>query len=230
MRVSVVVPVRDGAAFVAEALESVAAQSRPAEEVIVVDDGSADDSAAIAASFDGVRVLRQAPAGPAAARNAGVAASSGELIAFLDADDTWTPDKLAYQVGHLEARPHLGGVGGSQRLRLTPGVPLPYWAVRRDGTLNERLVAGTAPPSALVLRREAWELVGPMDPTLGVGEDTDWLLRASELGVRIEWLEKIVLNRRIHAGNLTRDELAMRRSLAFALKRRLDRRRARQEQ
>lgn len=226
MRVSVVIPVRNGAAFLAEALQSVQGQTRPADEIVVVDDGSTDDSAAIAEACDGVLVLRQAQAGPAAARNAGVAATSGELIAFLDADDTWMPDKLALQVRELEAQPEVGGVLVAQRLLLTPGVPPPYWAIRADGTLNERAVTGTAPPSTLLVRRAAWDLVGPMDPTMKVGEDTDWLLRAAELGVRIERMDAVLLNRRIHSGNLTRDELAMRRSLALALKRRLDRRRA----
>jgi glycosyltransferase involved in cell wall biosynthesis len=228
VRVSVVIPVRDGAAFIAEALDSVRNQTRPADEIVVVDDGSSDDSAAVAETFPGVRVLRQPPTGAAAARNAGVAATHGELIAFLDADDVWTPDKLARQVEHLATYPELGGVLGLQKLILSPGVELPQWAVRSDGTFNEG-AESMAPPSTLVLRRAAWDLVGPMDSEMQVGEDTDWLLRAAELGVRLESLGDVVLLRRIHGANLTYDHAAMRRSIALALKRRIDRRRAREQ-
>lgn len=96
--VSVVIPCYNGAAFLRETLASVLAQTRPAQEIVVIDDGSTDDSADIAASFGPpVRVIRQANRGESAARNRGIRESRGEWVAFLDADDLWLPERIAAQ-------------------------------------------------------------------------------------------------------------------------------------
>ncbi|MFI4903425.1 MAG: glycosyltransferase family 2 protein, partial [Burkholderiales bacterium] len=95
MRVSVVMPMYNGEAYVAEALDSVLAQTRPADEIVVVDDGSHDASAAIVARYSGVRYVRQANGGCAAARNRGVAEAGGDVVAFIDQDDRWLPGHLA---------------------------------------------------------------------------------------------------------------------------------------
>ena len=107
--VSVIVPVHNGARFLAAALDSVAAQDYGSMEIVVVDDGSSDNSAEIAASYR-VRLLQQPNRGVAEARNAGVAESSGELLAFLDQDDLWLERKVSRQVAALEADPTLGFV------------------------------------------------------------------------------------------------------------------------
>jgi len=109
--------VRDGERFIGAAIESVLAQDWPVE-ILVVDDGSRDGSAAVAARHDGVLVLRQEAIGVAQARNAGVARATGEHVALLDADDLWLPGKLVAQIGMLEARPELGYV-----LARYPGAP-----------------------------------------------------------------------------------------------------------
>ncbi|MBU1395449.1 MAG: glycosyltransferase family 2 protein, partial [Gammaproteobacteria bacterium] len=93
-RFSVVIPAFNAAATLARAVESVRAQSWPAHEIIVVDDGSADATAEIAAGFDGVRLIRQKNSGVSVARNAGAAAASGDWLAFLDADDWYAPDRI----------------------------------------------------------------------------------------------------------------------------------------
>ena len=103
--VSVVIPVYNAARFLADAIRSVQAQRHPRIEIIVVDDGSTDGSGEVARSFAGVRCLRQANGGIAAARNAGVHEARGNLLAFLDADDLWTPGKLALQLDVLRADP-----------------------------------------------------------------------------------------------------------------------------
>ena len=101
--VSVVIPCYNGAAFLREALDSVLAQTRPPLEVIVVDDGSTDDSAAIAESYGPpVRVIRQENQGESVARNRGIDEARGDWIAFLDADDVWKPEKLARQLAAVE--------------------------------------------------------------------------------------------------------------------------------
>jgi glycosyltransferase involved in cell wall biosynthesis len=96
--ITAIIPVHNGERHLAEAIQSVLAQTLPPGEIIVVDDGSTDASAAIAQSFGApVRVLAQPNLGPAAARNLGLAHATGDLLAFLDADDLWTPNKLARQ-------------------------------------------------------------------------------------------------------------------------------------
>ena len=106
--VSCILPVYNGAAHLRDALESVLAQQYAPIEIVAVDDGSTDESPAIlAACGSRVRVIRQPNGGPAAARNAGIHAARGELIAFLDQDDRWHPRKLARQVAHLQANPQL---------------------------------------------------------------------------------------------------------------------------
>ena len=106
MQVSVVIPTHNRKRLVPRALESVLAQTRPAEEIIVVDDGSTDGTAsAVASRFAGVRCLRQERRGVSAARNRGVASATGHWIAFLDSDDEWLPHKLERQLAALEASP-----------------------------------------------------------------------------------------------------------------------------
>lgn len=197
--VTVIVPVHDGERFLAEALESAFAQDYRPIEVVVVDDGSEDATGSVARSFDGVRYLRQARQGPAVARNAGVAASSGEFLAFLDHDDVWLPDKLTIQIGYLLHHPDVGCVLGRQELLLEPGVSPPAW-LRPDRLFGD---PGGIPFPSMVVRREAFDAVGPFDPTFRISEDTDWLIRCRRAGVRIEVLPHVVLRRRIHGSNLT---------------------------
>src|SRR5262245_20179101 len=104
--VSVVIPCYNAGRFLKETLESILAQTRPALEVIVVDDGSTDDSAAVAGAFGPpVRVLRQSNQGESVARNRGLDEARGDWVAFLDADDVWAPDKLERQLAAVEGSP-----------------------------------------------------------------------------------------------------------------------------
>ena len=109
MDISCVIPCYNGERFLGAALDSVIAQTLPPAEIIVVDDGSTDGSTADVAANYGSRVtyLRQDNAGPAAARNRGLACARGDFVAFLDADDLWHQDKLARQAVRFEARPEL---------------------------------------------------------------------------------------------------------------------------
>jgi len=226
--VSVVIPVFNGARFLAAAVESALSQEGEAVEVIVVDDESTDDSAQVAAAIPNVYCLKQAHAGPAAARNAGVASSSGEFIAFLDADDLMPPNKLAIQVGHLRSHPEVGCVLGRQELRLEPGVSLPDWATgspawaRLDPEYVEREQVHAM---SMVMRRAVFEEVGPFDTRFRFGEDTDWIFRLREAGIGLAILDDIVLIRRLHGGNLTYDTAGYDSAMFAVLKARIDRRR-----
>jgi glycosyltransferase involved in cell wall biosynthesis len=193
MNVSVVVPVRDGERLLGAALESIAAQTRPPEEVVVVDDGSKDGSAALAAAH-GARVERQAPAGQAAARNRGIALARGDTIAFLDADDLWPPDALERQAAALAARPEADLVFGRVRELREDGGDAPSLGPPQPGMLF----------GAMLARRGVFDRVGPLATQWRVGELMEWLLRAREAGVREVATEHVVLHRRVHDANLSR--------------------------
>ena len=195
--VSVVLPAWNGAPFLGEALESVGRQGWRAFEIVVVDDGSTDASAAIAGAFPGVRLFGQARAGVAAARNRGVAAARGELIAFLDQDDRFTPDKLERQVAAFLADPALDLCFAHQRLFLDGLTAPPPWV--RPGWLDGPLPGLL--PGTLVVRRRAFDAVGPFAEGEPIASDADWLMRARGRGLRELLLPDVLLERRIHAAN-----------------------------
>ncbi|HVA05823.1 MAG TPA: glycosyltransferase [Acidimicrobiales bacterium] len=227
---SVVIPVFNGAAFLTAAVESALSQEGEAVEVVVVDDESTDDSAQLAAAIPAVICLQQAHAGPAAARNAGVAISSGEFIAFLDADDLMPANKLAIQVGHLRSHPEVGCVLGRQELRLEPGTRLPDWATEppKWALLDPEYVhREQIPPMSMVMRRTVFEEVGPFDTRFFIAEDTDFIFRLREAGIGLAILDDIVLIRRLHGSNLTYDTAGCDSAMFAVLKARIDRRRIR---
>src|SRR5438876_3166815 len=117
MKVSVIIPVRDGARYIVSAIESVLEQTEPPAELLVIDDGSKDETADIVSQFfnRGVRLIQQPPGGAAAARNAGVKLARQQLLAFLDADDLWTSTKLEQQCAELQSDPALDMVFGYVR-------------------------------------------------------------------------------------------------------------------
>ncbi len=231
--VSVVIPAYNAERFLAEAIESVLAQTYSPLETIVIDDGSSDRSAEIARGYDGVTVLGQENGGPSLARNRGFAASCGELVAFHDSDDAMTPDKLEVQVGHLLEHPEVGCVVAQQEVMVEPGAELPFWIEgsevptvtppRPPELADEPLVH----PMTMVVRRTVFERVGGFDPSMRAAEDFDWMLRASEEGIEIARLSQVLLRRRVHPDSLTQDAAASRAGLFRAFKGRIERQRAR---
>jgi glycosyltransferase involved in cell wall biosynthesis len=217
--VSVVVPVFNGARFLAEALASVRAQTYTRLELIVVDDGSTDESAAIvrAVGRGAVHYVHQRTAGTAAARNHGVALSRGGLLAFLDQDDVWSADKLALQVDALR---------GDPALDMVFGMITQFYSSERGsiGSLGRPLVGCL--PSALLVRRSAFSRVGPFDPTWRIAEWADWYHRAVGLGLQSRVLPEIVARRRVHAQNKGVVLRSLRGEYVRMLKAGLDRRRA----
>ncbi len=220
--VSVIVPVYNGAAYLAEALASVQAQSYRPIEVIVVDDGSTDASGDVARrATPQARVLHQANQGAGAARNRGVAEATGELLAFLDQDDVWVGEKLRWQVAALDADPTLDLAFGHVQQFLSPDL---------DVSLRARLSCPDHPqpgllPSALLIRRAAFERIGPFERGWRVAEWAAWYTRSVDHGLRSVMLPQVVARRRLHAANtgLTARDAAP--EYARLLKARLDRRR-----
>jgi glycosyltransferase involved in cell wall biosynthesis len=197
--VSVIVPAYNRERYLGAALDSVLAQDYRPLEIVVVDDGSTDGTARVARAYPDVRYLHQANQGVAAARNAGIAASRGELIAFLDSDDLWAPEKLRLQVGFLLEHPRVGYCLARMRNFLEPGCPPPPWiGVDELSRVEFGIVPGT-----LVARRDVFERVGGFDPRYPCGSDTDWFFRAKDAGIALGFLGEILLLRRVHDANLS---------------------------
>jgi glycosyltransferase involved in cell wall biosynthesis len=200
--VSAIIPVFNGERFLAQAISSVLDQSYGELEVLVVDDGSSDGSfrlaSELAARQPRIRVLGQAHGGPGAARNLGVLQASGDLFAFLDADDLWTPDKLKLQMAHLREHPEVEAVFGLARQFHSPELtPEQAQKIRCPEKAQPGMVAGT-----LLIRRASFQRVGLFAETWQVGEFVDWYCRAQEAGLRSELLPQLVLLRRLHGQNL----------------------------
>lgn len=191
---SVVIPVRNGGRFLAEAVASVRAQGEAGVEIVVVDDGSTDDTPAVSAALPGVRLIRQAPAGAGAARNRGAEAATGEWLAFLDADDLWTPDKLAVQWRWLEAHPATDVVFGHGA----------NFAIVADGTRREEPARPAYLPGAALLRRDYFLAHAKFDPSHQPSEVIEWNLRLTANGARLGLVSELVLWRRLHGANTRR--------------------------
>ena len=195
MRVTAVIPAYNSAAWIADALESVASQTAPPDEVIVVDDGSTDGTAEVAESL-GATCLRPGRVGVSAARNLGVRAASGELIALLDSDDVWTPDKLEIQAAHMRTHPELlFTITHSRHFQDGSSVE----GIRED--VLEGVHAGWF-PSTLVARREAFDVVGEFDESMPSGGDVDWFARAVDLGAAMELLPQMLMLKRARNDSL----------------------------
>jgi glycosyltransferase involved in cell wall biosynthesis len=193
----VIIPVYNGARFLRAAVESVFAQTYRPFEVIVVDDGSADDSGDIAQSFPDVRYMRQENQGVAAARNNGIEAARGEFFAFLDQDDLWTPEKLRLQIEHLLNHPEVGYTLSQQQFFLEPGTTLPAWFRKELLTsVHTGWVLGT-----LVVRRKAFEQIGNFETGYSAANDSDWFFRARAAEIPMAVVPELLLLKRIHESN-----------------------------
>lgn len=221
--VSVLIPAFNTSAYIGEAIRSVLHQTLRPFEVIVVDDGSRDDTAAAAESFgDPVKVFRRPHAGIAASRNFAASQARGELLAFLDSDDLWPPDKLALQAAHLVAESSCDGVFGLVRQFYASELDVPSGERER---LEQSLESGYH-AGALLLRRSAFERVGPFDESRRVGEFIDWYARAQDEGLGFSMLRRVVMLRRIHRTNTGVVQASARSDYAKVLKAVLDRRKA----
>jgi len=200
--VSAIIPVYNGAKFISEALKSICMQGYDPIEIIVVDDGSIDDTACIVRSFGDIRYVYQPNKGCAAARNTGIRSSKGELIAFLDADDYWSGNKLNIQVDCLLKNPHIGYVLGMQRNFLECGIKRPSW-VREELILENHI--GFLP--TLVIHRRIFDTVGFFNEDFRISSDVEWFCRAADAAISRMVVPEVVLYRRIHNSNLGYENL-----------------------
>lgn len=218
--VSVVIPAYNAERFIGEAIESVLAQTHPPLEIVVVDDGSTDGTAAVAAAFPRVDVQSISKSGVSFARNVGVAATTGAFIAFLDADDYWRPEKLLLQLRLASRDPEAGIIMSRQTYRFD--VPVPRWfRGPRDGASEPGFQ-----PSNWFIRRETWDLVGGFAEDMTHSEDTDWLARARDAGARVAMVDEPLVTHRIHDRNASGMAHEVRLGVLNALRGSVQRKRA----
>ncbi len=220
-QVTVIIPCFNGARFLREALASLERQNYPCLEIIIVDDGSTDDSATVAQSLgESVRYIHQKNKGLPGARNTGLDAASGALITFLDVDDVYNDDKLAVQTRLFDCNPELQIVVGRMQKTKLNG--------HQDG--RPFFVPYEEPAPALkmdcaLIRREVFDQVGRFDETRRYCDDWDWFMRAREAGIRFLMHDEVVAEYRRHDANMTNQAEVGNQHTLQMLKKSLERRR-----
>jgi len=194
--ISVIIPVYNGEDFIQDAIQSVLDQKYPNLEILVIDDGSTDQTRdKIESCSDQVTYIRQSNQGPGAARNTGLKFAKGKIIGFLDADDLWPASRLKKLKDRLDQDSSLEVVLGHTLSEELPGV---------SGTPGNLLRPHILPIFGCGLfKKSIFDKVGFIDPELHYSEDQDWFLRAKEAKVSMVILKDIVLIRRLHNNNMT---------------------------
>ena len=222
--ISIVIPVFNCERYLSDAIESVVRQSYKPIEIIIVDDGSTDRSAAIAKSFGPlIKYVSQPHRGIAATRNRGISISRGSFFAFLDCDDIWTGNKLMLQMALFQANSDADIVFGHVQQFISPELDENQKKNLYCPT-EEKMpgyVAGT-----MLIRRQSFVRAGPFETNLRIGEFVDWYIRAREMGIKSIMLPDVVLRRRLHADNTGSRDRDSRTDYVRILKASLDRRRA----
>jgi glycosyltransferase involved in cell wall biosynthesis len=195
--ISVVIPARNAGRTIGETLESVRLQTHKPDEVVLVDDGSLDDTVAVAfRAFPGIRILRQPPAGVSRARNRGAEAATGAFIAFLDADDLWEPAKLERQLERAagDDAPHI--VLCKMQNFLSPELAGKQGVSEGDLEVRTGYSAG-----CVFMARTDFLETGGFPEDREFYETVEWFERARARGYREAIVDEVLMLRRIHAGN-----------------------------
>ncbi len=219
--ITVIVPVYNARNFVIEALRSIQQQNYEPLELIVINDGSTDDSLKIVRSLEmKMTLINQENAGPAAARNKGLGLAKGDFITFLDADDIWPENKLRRQLAYLLDHPQMVVVWGRSK----------YFGEfsERDKKipLDENQTRIAYQLGSALFRREAFDKVGVFDETFITGEDNDWLLRATEMGLNQGAMNDVCLHHRMHPNSLMHSQPTKDYQIPMLVRRSLQRRSA----
>ena len=220
--VSVVIPSYNHAHFLGEAISSVLAQDYPRIEVVIVNDGSSDDTAQVAARFPEVRYVEQANRGLAAARNAGLAVCTGELVVFLDADDRLLPGALEAGVRAMAAEPATGFAAGYSRFISRDGTALPTGQPQRatgeDPYVHLLRRNRIRNPAMVMFRRDAVLRAGGFSAGIEACADYDLYLRISRAWP-VAFHDQVVADYRKHGGNMSANSALMLRQLRSVMRR-----------
>ena len=213
--ISVIIPTYNQAHYILESIRSVLNQTYPDFELIVVDDGSTDETPQSLALINDIRlqVIRQANKGLSAARNAGIKESTAPLITFLDSDDFFFPDKLAVLSKYLNNHPNIGLVSGGTQYIDQDGHQINQNIKSLENlTLSTLLVSNPVCVSAIMMRRSWIDQVGLFDETLKACEDWDLWQRLAYTGCQFASVEHIVVAYRYHVGQMTNESDRMRKA------------------
>ncbi|MBX7174811.1 MAG: glycosyltransferase family 2 protein [Pyrinomonadaceae bacterium] len=223
--ISVLIPVYNSENYIAEAIESVLRQTYQDFEIIVVDDGSTDNTRQVIESFgEKVQYHYQKNYGAGVARNKCIALSRGDFLAFLDADDVWSKNKLELQMQEFEADNSLEAVFG-----MVENVKQKDWEQRvfQTNAPVENLFKGFT-QTTMLIKRESFLRVGMFPEENTIGEFVDWLLRAKEANLQMKLLPELFLWRRIHDSNLGIKHRSKVNDYIKIIKKSIDRRRINQ--
>ncbi|HLO50198.1 MAG TPA: glycosyltransferase family 2 protein, partial [Kamptonema sp.] len=206
-QVSVIIPAYNGDRYIAQAVESVLSQTYTNWEIIVIDDGSTDDTREVLQPyFDRIRYVYQQNQGVAAARNRGIQEAKGKLLAFLDQDDILLSDKLAAQVALFESQPSLGIVNSGWRIVNEQGeaiADIEPWQYFPILDLETWIVRTPVLPGAMMFSRQLLERVGGFDSRFNGVDDVDLLLRLALTNCESAWLRQVTFCYRQHSGSVS---------------------------
>jgi glycosyltransferase involved in cell wall biosynthesis len=220
--VSVIIPINNCERYIAEAIESVLAQTYKPIEIIVVDDGSTDKSAKIVKQYTpSVQYAYQSHSGIGAARNHGIELAHGNFFSFLDADDTWMKDKLTYQMEAFKRNPGLDMVFGHVINFYCPDLPE---HMKNKIFCPSESMPGVS-PGTMLIKKESFVRAGAFVTNWQLGEFLDWYIRAKEQGLTSFMVSRVLLRRRLHADNTGIRDRDSRNDYVRILKAFLDRRR-----
>ena len=198
--VSVVIPAFNAADYLEEGLTSIFQQTYRPLEVIVVDDGSTDETRAVAAAHPAVRYFYQLNSGPAAARNSGIKQCRADYVAFHDADDICLPHRLETQMDLFLREQRLEVVFARIRSFLEPGK-----MVAPELARPELLVPRMGFVSSMIVKRAVFERIGLFNEAYRIGEDLEWLIRAQKAMLCSAVVTDVLIERRLHDKNLSSD-------------------------
>lgn len=220
-KISAIIPAYNAGLYLSETIESILNQTVPVYEIILVDDGSTDQTKEIVAGFKGVNYFWQPNSGTAAALNEGIKRASGDCFAFLDADDLWLPDKISIQADILRENPNIDMVFGFIEQFISPELPEEEKAKIefQSGPMIGRH------KSTWLIRREAFEKVGFFKGSYSLEEFLDWYMKGKEIGLSEIVVEQTLARRRIHTTNVSRLNKNLRNEFPKLIKAALDRRR-----
>jgi glycosyltransferase involved in cell wall biosynthesis len=196
-QISVIIPVYNCEKYIAEAIDSVLLQTYKAHEIIVIDDGSKDNSATIIKSYSNVDYYYQKNKGLSSALNTGLSKVKGDFIAFLDSDDIWVNDKLEKQVQKFNEDKSIEAVFGYHKRFYSKDKKLLLESELED---SKRILPAFF-KAAMLIKKESFFKVGLFDESIVMGDFLDWYRRALDLGIKMELINSIVFNRRIHDSN-----------------------------
>lgn len=222
--VSVILPVYNGSAFLKECIESIINQSHPLLELIIVNDGSTDNSELIINEYEEVNKINIQNSGVAAARNIGIRASKGEWICFIDQDDIWTPDSLSDRIELLNQINDAKIVIGKQKWFLDGLDQIPSWV--KPEQMSEELdgyLLGCA-----MIKKELFETYGYFDESYRFCSDFDWFFRLKDDDITFNQVDSTVLKKRVHSNNESRHTEILHKELSKAIFSSIKRKRSKQ--